>query len=96
MTATSWPSPRENCHAPGRFSVAWLAVGASGSLPGMTPETLHGPRCSIGCTGPGVPAGGCAAGSIAGGLIAIAGAQVHITTATTAVRQPNPTARFID
>src|SRR6516225_1481589 len=48
MTATSWPSPRENCHAAGRFSIVPLGVGTPGSLPGTTPEVLHGPRCSIG------------------------------------------------
>ena len=81
MTATSWPSPRENCHAAGRFSIAWLGVATPGSVPGMTPEVLHGPRCSIGCTGPGVPLGGGTPGSTTGGLIANAGGQVHISRA---------------
>ncbi|CNZ08261.1 Uncharacterised protein [Mycobacterium tuberculosis] len=67
MIATSWPSPRENCQAAGRFSIVWLGVGTPGSVPGITPETLHAPRCSIGATGPGSPLGGCAAASTTGG-----------------------------
>src|ERR1700731_1556660 len=98
MTATSWPSPRENCHASGRFSVAWLGVTTLGSLPGMTPEALHGPRCSIGCPGPGAPLGGGTLGSTVGGLIAAAG-QAHITATNVVAAQANPVrgpARIID
>jgi hypothetical protein len=99
MTATSWPSPRENCQAAGRFSIAWLGVVTPGSLLGTTPEVLHGPRCSIGCTGPGVPLGGGTPGSTAGGLIASAGGQAHAVAAakaaTVAVRPANPV-RIID
>ncbi len=94
-TATSWPSPRENCHAPGRFSVAWLGVTAAGSLPGMTPATLHGPRCSIGCTGPGVPLGGGTPGSTFGASMASAEGDVHSIAANAAVRQADPD-RIID
>src|ERR1700758_866937 len=94
MTATSWPSPRENRQAAGRFNSASLAGVAAGSLPGMTREALHGPRCSIGCPGPGVPLGGATPGSTAGGLIASAGGQAHAVAAakavTVAVRQAHP------
>src|ERR1700741_1573466 len=99
MTTTSLPSPRENGHAAGRFSIAWLGVVTPGSLPGTTPEVLHWPRCSIGCTGPGVPLGGGTPGSTAGGLIASAGGQAHAAAAakaaTVAVRRASPD-RIID
>ena len=65
----------------------------------MTPEALQGPRCSIGCTGPAAPLGGCTPGSTTGWLIANAGGQAHGITAcektNAAVRQANP-ARIID
>jgi hypothetical protein len=65
----------------------------------MTPEVLQGPRCSIGCTGPAVPPGGCTPGSTTGWLIADADGQAHGATACekikAAVRQANPT-RIID
>ncbi len=51
---------------------------------------MHGPRCSIGCPGPGLPLGGGTPGSTAGGLIASAGGQAHITATKAAVRQANP------
>jgi hypothetical protein len=80
--------------------MVWLGVGMPGSVPGMTPDVLQTPRCSIGCTGPGAPLGGCAAASTTGGLIAIADGEVAITgaciSARTAVQQPNPAARLID
>ena len=63
--------PQEDSASPG-----WAST-APGSLPGMTPEALHGPRCSIGCTGPGAPLGGCTPGSTAGWLIASADGQAH-------------------
>uniref|UniRef100_UPI0027E56B64 hypothetical protein n=1 Tax=Mycobacterium intracellulare TaxID=1767 RepID=UPI0027E56B64 len=49
--------------------------------PGMTPDVTHGPRCSIGCTGPGVPPPSGAPGSTVGGLIAKAGGLVHVAVA---------------
>ncbi|BBY39458.1 hypothetical protein MMAN_35920 [Mycobacterium mantenii] len=54
---------------------------APGSLPGTTPDVLQGPRCSIGCPGPGVPPGGGTPGSTVGGLIANAGGLVHVAAA---------------
>jgi hypothetical protein len=56
----------------------------------MTPEALHGPRCSIGCPGPGVPLGGGTPASTAGGLIASAGGHAHTTAAKSAAVQANP------
>jgi hypothetical protein len=52
----------------------------------MTPEVLHGPRCSIASPGSGVPLGGCTLGSTAGGLIANAGGQVHTMAAAKAAK----------
>lgn len=54
---------------------------APGSLPGMTPDVAQGPRCSIGCPGPGAPLGNAAPGSTVGGLIAKAGGLVHVAVA---------------
>jgi len=51
----------------------------------MIPEVSHGPRCSIGCTGPGLPLGGGTPGSTAGGLIASAGGAVQTAAANAAV-----------
>ncbi|BBA86370.1 hypothetical protein MPSD_06660 [Mycobacterium pseudoshottsii JCM 15466] len=69
------------------------------SVPGISPETLQAPRCSIVCTGPGVPLGGCTESSTAGGLIADTGGAAHnapvVKMARIAVRQAEP-ARFID
>lgn len=79
----------ENCQAAGRFSIVWLGVGTPGSVPGITPETLHAPRCSIGATGPGSPLGGCAAASTTGGPIAHAGGVHHPATTTVAARHAN-------
>src|SRR5262249_10255851 len=90
-----WPSPRENCHAAGRFSIAWLGVTAPGSLPPMMPEALQGPRCSIGWTGPGVPLGGGTPGSTAGWLIARADGHAHTVPGPAAARRARP-ARIID
>jgi hypothetical protein len=80
--------------------MVWLGVGTPASVPGMIPEVLHTPRCSIGCTGPGAPLGGGAAASTTGGLIASADGEVASTgaciNARTAVQQANLATRFID
>ncbi len=62
-------------------AIDWLGVIAPGSVPGMTPDVLHGPRCSIGCPGPGDPLGGGTPGSTVGGLMADAGGLVHVAAA---------------
>jgi hypothetical protein len=72
------------------LSIAWLGVTAAGSLPGMIPEVLHGPRCSIGCPGPGVPLGGGTPGSTFGWSMANADGQVHIMAAKAAMAQAHP------
>jgi hypothetical protein len=61
----------------------------------MTPEVPHGPRCSIGCPGPGVPLGGGTPGSTAGGLVASAGGQAHVAAIRVVATQANPI-RIID
>ena len=45
------------------------------------PLVTHGPRCAIGCSGPGVPGGGTACASTSGGAIAPAGAPLSSATA---------------
>jgi hypothetical protein len=65
----------------------------------MIPVTLHGPRCSIGCTGPGAPLGGGTPGSTTGLTIAHADGAVDSAAAKTAVKQAIPvrgTARISD
>jgi hypothetical protein len=69
--------------------MAWLGVATPGSLPGITPDALHGPRCSIGWPGPGVPLGGGTPASTVGGLIASAGGHAHTAAPKAAVAQAN-------